>query len=378
MDHVTIFVIVMIVIVGLSITGYFVYQNNSGDGKPKSKSDVIIITDEGSTFETQTSGTETYISMPRMDECRGRQPGDGFAGEPSFCGAITPTTEMNYVFDTVGGSIDSDGQFKTTFNFETNMCADGTQNCLYEEKFDETRKLIGITNAQGDDFIQKFIDDIYSGKVDFDITRDLGGGRGSQNLKKLIKNMITFDTTTGKLSFNNPGMTPPTVELIPGNNVNRGQGVVDGKMKVPVGQMIMYIIFYYYGNDLPKPIIKLNLTSQETLGKVYQDMLDILAARDAGPQPDANTDGGGTGHFSDGGGLSNAPRPTPSVEVREKIDAWIKQYNLNPYGEHKDLMYTGGTPLFDETIGTSIDRYVYIISNNGHKPWDSLPMAYLR
>ena len=275
MDPVIIFVIVMIAIVGLAITGYFVYQNNSGDGKPKSKSDVIIITDEGSTFETQSSGTETYIAMPRQEKCYGRE------GDPSFCGAITPTTEMNYVFDTVGGMVGSDGQFKTTFNFETNMCADGTQNCLYEEKFDENRKLIGITNAQGDDFIQKFIDDIYSGKVDFDITRDMGGGRGSQNLKKLIKNMITFDTTTGKLSFSRPGQTPPTIELIPGNNVNRGQGVVDGKMKVPVGQMIMFIIFYYYANDLPKPTIKFNITSQETLGKVYQDMLTAKAAAEA-------------------------------------------------------------------------------------------------
>ena len=252
---------------------------------PGSSSDVIVITDEGSTFETQSSGTETYISMPRK-KCYGRET------DPSWCGDITPTTEMNYVFDPVGGSIATSGNFETTFNFETNMCADGTQNCLYEEKFDETRKLIGITNAQGDDFIQKFIDDIYSGTVDFNITRDLGGGRGSQNLKDLIKNMITFDTTTGKLSFNDERHTPPTVEIIPGNTA-RGDPVVDGKMKVPVGMMIMYIIFYYYANDLPKPTIKFNITSQETLGKVYQDMLAAKAANAAGavaaPEPEMSS-----------------------------------------------------------------------------------------
>jgi hypothetical protein len=249
---------------------------------PGSSSDVIVITDEGSTFETQSSGTETYISMPRK-KCYGRET------DPSWCGDITPTTEMNYVFDPVGGSIATSGNFETTFNFETNMCADGTQNCLYEEKFDETRKLIGITNAQGDDFIQKFIDDIYSGTVDFNITRDLGGGRGSQNLKDLIKNMITFDTTTGKLSFNDERHTPPTVEIIPGNTA-RGEAVVDGKLKMAVGQMIMFIIFYYYANDLPKPTIKFNITSQETLGKVYQDMLTAKAANAAanvaGPEPE--------------------------------------------------------------------------------------------
>jgi hypothetical protein len=294
MDPVIIYVIVIVLLmVGLAIGGYFVYDKYfkktepSPGPTPGPTSDVIVITDEGSTFETQSSGTETYISMPRQQKCYGRE------SDPSWCGAITPTTEMNYVFDPVGGSIATNGNFETTFNFETNMCADGTQNCLYEEKFDETRKLIGITNAQGDDFIQKFIDDIYSGTVDFNITRDLGGGRGSQNLKDLIKNMITFDTTTGKLSMTNPSGTPPTIEIIPGNNINRGDPVVDGKMKMAVGQMIMFIIFYYYANDLPKPTIKFNITSQETLGKVYQDMLTAKAANAAanvaGPEPEMSS-----------------------------------------------------------------------------------------
>ena len=71
----------------------------------------------------------------------------------------------------------------------------------------------------------------------------------------------------------------------------------------------------------------------------------------------------------------NSPRSPPPVEVREKIDAWIKRNNLDMVGNPIGTMYTGGTPLFDENTGMSIDRYVYIISNNGHKPWDSPPMA---
>ena len=67
-----------------------------------------------------------------------------------------------------------------------------------------------------------------------------------------------------------------------------------------------------------------------------------------------------------------------TADDHKKIDAWIKRNNLDTVGNPIGTMYTGGTPLFDETIGTSIDRYVYIISNNVHKPWDSLPMAYLR
>lgn len=260
--------------VGCSALSSFGYlYTNSQENESKSKSDVIVITDEGSTFETETSGTETYIAMPRQKKCRGRE------NDPSWCGDITPTTEMNYVFDPVGGSIATNGNFETTFNFETNMCADGTQNCLYEEKFDETRKLIGITNAQGDDFIQKFIDDIYSGTVDFSVTRDMGNGEGPQNLKDFMKNMITFDTTTGKLSMNMPNRTPPTVEIIPGNG--RDGVNDDGQMAMAVGQMIMFIIFYYYSNDLPKPTIKLNITSQETLGKVYQDLVAARVANAA-------------------------------------------------------------------------------------------------
>ena len=268
----------------LSSFGYFyaTREEPSLGPSPGPTSDVIVITDEGSTFETETSGTETYIAMPRQQKCRGRE------SDPSWCGAITPTTEMNYVFDPVGGSVGTNGEFETTFNFETNMCADGTQNCLYEEKFDETRKLIGITNAQGDDFIQKFIDDIYSGTVDFNVTRDAMGD-GPQNLKDYMKKMITFDTTTGKLSMNVPGRTPPTIEVIPGNG--RDGVNDDGQMKMAVGQMIVFIIFYYYSNDLPKPTIKLNITSQETLGKVYQDFVAAKVANAADAV--ANTDGGG-------------------------------------------------------------------------------------
>jgi len=209
--------------------------------------------------------------MPRQIRCRARDT------DPSWCGDITPSTEMNYVFDPVGGSITDIGGFETSWDADTNLCADGTQNCIYEEKFDENRRLIGITNAQGDDFIQKFIDDIYSGAIDFNVTRTVNGDGESQNLKELLQKMVTFDPTTGKLTMSVPNRTPPTVEIIPGNPT-RGEGDIDGKMKMTVGQMVMFIIFYYYSNDLPKPTIKLNLTSQETLGDVFQILREERAA----------------------------------------------------------------------------------------------------
>ncbi len=51
-------------------------------------------------------------------------------------------------------------------------------------------------------------------------------------------------------------------------------------------------------------------------------------------------------------------------EQKEKIDKWLEGNNLNRYGDPVDTMYTGGTPLFNETTGESIDRYDYILKNH--------------
>jgi len=212
--------------------------------------------------------------MPKQNICRAEDT------DPSWCSDINPSTEMNYVLDPVGGSITDMGGFETSWDAKTNLCADGTQNCIYEEKFDKNRRLIGITNAQGDDFIQKFIDDTYSGAIDFNVTRTVNGDGESQNLKELMQKMFTFDTTTGKLTMSTPtgeGGEMETLEIIPGNTAI-GEGAIDGKMKMAVGQMVMFIIFYYYSNDLPKPTIKFNITSQKTLGEIFQTLREERAA----------------------------------------------------------------------------------------------------
>lgn len=62
-----------------------------------------------------------------------------------------------------------------------------------------------------------------------------------------------------------------------------------------------------------------------------------------------------------------------TVSDKEKIaiDGWIEATGLNKYGDPKHTMYTGGTPLFDETTGTTIDRYVYIVRKHPSRPWKS-------
>jgi|WetSurMetagenome_2_1015567.scaffolds.fasta_scaffold497778_1 hypothetical protein len=47
---------------------------------------------------------------------------------------------------------------------------------------------------------------------------------------------------------------------------------------------------------------------------------------------------------------------------KKVIDAWLEKKGLNRYGDAKNAVYTGGTPLFDESTGKSIERYAYILN----------------
>jgi hypothetical protein len=46
---------------------------------------------------------------------------------------------------------------------------------------------------------------------------------------------------------------------------------------------------------------------------------------------------------------------------KEKIDSWLEENGLNKYGDNEETVYAGGTPLFNEATGESVDRYVYLI-----------------
>jgi len=50
-----------------------------------------------------------------------------------------------------------------------------------------------------------------------------------------------------------------------------------------------------------------------------------------------------------------------TTDGKVKIDAWLKEKNFNQYGDKLQTMYTGGTPLFNEATGQTIDRYVYLL-----------------
>jgi hypothetical protein len=51
-------------------------------------------------------------------------------------------------------------------------------------------------------------------------------------------------------------------------------------------------------------------------------------------------------------------------KTREKIDRWIREKDRNPYGDPKDTVYMGGTPLFNEMTGQRKDKYEYILEKH--------------
>ncbi len=54
-----------------------------------------------------------------------------------------------------------------------------------------------------------------------------------------------------------------------------------------------------------------------------------------------------------------APRRT-DAEVGACVERLIAARGLNRYGDRPDVMYPGGTPLFDEATGESVDWLAYM------------------
>lgn len=58
-----------------------------------------------------------------------------------------------------------------------------------------------------------------------------------------------------------------------------------------------------------------------------------------------------------------------SLQERTQVDTWIVVNDLNQYGDPNDTAYAGGTPLFNEATGQSMDRYEYILQRHPGRPW---------
>ena len=49
---------------------------------------------------------------------------------------------------------------------------------------------------------------------------------------------------------------------------------------------------------------------------------------------------------------------------KDYIDSWLEKEGLNKYGDPEGTVYLGGSPLFDETSGQSLNRYEYVLKNH--------------
>ncbi len=48
-------------------------------------------------------------------------------------------------------------------------------------------------------------------------------------------------------------------------------------------------------------------------------------------------------------------------QQKKDIDNWLQENDYNRYGDARNAIYSGGTPLFDEEAGEAMGRYEYIL-----------------
>jgi hypothetical protein len=231
--------------------GYFAYtkyvKKDSSDSSDSSDStgpvgDTITLGTDGVT-RSGGSTTETYLDMPLTAYC------SHSSGNPDWCN-LTPTSEMQYVYDPVGGGTTAQGGFTTTFDNNTGLCSDGTRDCIYTEVYDSARMLTDIVNEKGEHMIEKFVDDLWSDRLQF-----------SDENKELFKQIITFED--GKLyMLMEDGTTK--LQIVPGGKFGP---TTDGKMHMTPGMIVLWVSLYYKFHNKTKPFIELNLKSEKPIGE---------------------------------------------------------------------------------------------------------------
>jgi len=147
-----VFLLLVVLVAGILAFIYkdeiMTFVNKQLNPEKKSARETVVITSEGSGYETETK-TEEYTIMPlNLPESVSIYP--AFAYNPNDT-------------DVDGGPM--------TFNKDDVTCPDGTYDCLYYERV-ENGKVTKITNKEGVDFIELFTNDLYSGKLSL-ITGDM-------------------------------------------------------------------------------------------------------------------------------------------------------------------------------------------------------------
>ena len=165
-------------------------------------------------------GPESYISMPSTDK--------------------VPTSVSEYFV--IAYDPDSTSSSYASSWEENEECPGGGHDCLYIERV-ENGRVTAITDKDGNDFLQKFVDDLYAGKLSKIDDMDL------ENIKK-----------TKKLSEDNKLMAKlgdDWVKIEPGKTYKVGEDGTFGP--ISISQYLPLLMVLYKAEGKPKPTVKIDM-----------------------------------------------------------------------------------------------------------------------
>lgn len=191
----------------------------TGEKKPDDEGEVIVI-----------GGTEGYISMPDTNQ--------------------VPTSVSEYTV--IAYDPDSTSLNSATSWAENKECPGGGHDCLYIERV-ENGRVTAITDKDGNDFLQKFVDDLYAGKlskIDDMIENDYEKLKETKKLSEDNKLMGKFNDKWIKLD---PGTT---YEF---DDANGGKQEIN----MPISQYLALLMVMYKAEGKPKPTIKIDMPANK-------------------------------------------------------------------------------------------------------------------
>jgi hypothetical protein len=195
--------------------------SGSGSGsKPatESEAETIVI-----------GGTENYISMPDTKAV-----------------PITFSEYPVYAYDQTSNS-DMHAEF-----WDTNKeCPGGGFDCLYVERVEGDR-VTAITDKDGNDLIQQFVDDLYGGKLPL--------------IDEMIKEKGEKIKMSRKLSADNKLMMKTGEEwreITPNVKVVMDRENMQQTVNMSVGQYLLILMLLYKMSGKPKPVVVIDLPAKK-------------------------------------------------------------------------------------------------------------------
>jgi len=140
------------------------------------------------------------------------------------------------------------------YDKDTGMCGDGTRDCIYVEKYNNDRILQGIFNNKDEELSKKFLDDVYSGKLQF---QDTDIAAFSDNVK--------FENGTFKMR--NSGATTWYTVQVGVRSVAEAHRLAkeENILVLPPSMFLIMIALYFKANNLPKPNVVYELKSDMSM-----------------------------------------------------------------------------------------------------------------